>query len=70
MTEAPLTVEQKADFDDIYTAPDPRAYFRTLAPLRYQVPAHAAPLVVIPMDDNRPQNSYAAALEVIQASAL
>ncbi len=45
MTEAPLTAEQKADFDDIYTRPDPRAYFRTLGKLDYQVPAHAAPLV-------------------------
>jgi uncharacterized protein YbjT (DUF2867 family) len=26
-------------------------------------------LTVIPMDDNRPQNSYAAALEVLQAAS-
>jgi hypothetical protein len=26
-------------------------------------------LTVIPMDDNRPQNSYASALEVLQAAS-
>jgi hypothetical protein len=33
----------KAAFDDIYTAPDPRAYFRTLRGLDYQVPQQAKP---------------------------
>lgn len=32
----------KADFDSIYTAPDPRPYYRTLGPLDYQIPDHAA----------------------------
>lgn len=31
----------KADFESIYTAPDPRPYFTELAPLDYQIPAHA-----------------------------
>lgn len=30
----------KANFDHIYTAPDPRAYFQTLGELDYQIPAH------------------------------
>lgn len=32
----------KANFDDIYTAPDPRPYFQTLGALDYQIPAHGA----------------------------
>jgi hypothetical protein len=31
----------KADFDDIYTARDPRRYFRTLSSYDYQIPAHS-----------------------------
>ncbi|MEU8528287.1 MULTISPECIES: hypothetical protein [Streptomyces] len=31
----------KARFDDIYDRPDPRAYFRRLAPLEYEIPHHA-----------------------------
>ena len=30
----------KADFSSMYTRPDPRAYFGTLMPLDYQIPAH------------------------------
>ena len=30
----------KTDFDSIYNREDPRAYFRTLAPLKYSSPAH------------------------------
>lgn len=40
-----LTGEQKADFTTIYSQPDPRAYFRTLVPLGYQVPQRALPVV-------------------------
>lgn len=40
-----LTGEQKADFSDVYGQRDPRAYFRTLIPLEYQVPQHALPVV-------------------------
>lgn len=32
----------KANFDHIYTAPDPRPYFKTLGALDYQIPAHGA----------------------------
>lgn len=31
----------KADFDEIYTAPDPRRYYRTLGEYDYQIPAHS-----------------------------
>jgi hypothetical protein len=34
----------KSRFDDIYDRPDPRAYFRRLAPLEYEIPHHAQPL--------------------------
>jgi len=45
MTDSPLTAETKADFSAIYSGPDPRAYYRALQPLDYQVPAHALPVV-------------------------
>jgi hypothetical protein len=34
----------KARFDDIYDRPDPRTYFRRLAPLEYEIPHHAQPV--------------------------
>ncbi|MGW2704661.1 hypothetical protein [Streptomyces sp. NPDC001340] len=34
----------KSRFDDIYDRPDPRAYFRRLAPLEYEIPHHAQPV--------------------------
>jgi hypothetical protein len=34
----------KSRFDDIYGRPDPRAYFRQLAPLDYEIPHHAQPV--------------------------
>jgi hypothetical protein len=36
---------RKADFSDIYTAPDPRPYYRTLAQWDYQIPDNARPAV-------------------------
>ncbi len=38
------TVPGKSCFDDIYDQPDPRAYFRRLAPLEYHIPHHAQPV--------------------------
>ncbi|AVZ71492.1 hypothetical protein SLUN_04020 [Streptomyces lunaelactis] len=35
------TTPGKSRFDDIYNEPDPRAYFRRLAPLEYEIPHHA-----------------------------
>jgi hypothetical protein len=34
----------KSRFDDIYNRPDPRTYFRRLAPLEYEIPHHAQPV--------------------------
>jgi hypothetical protein len=39
-----LTAATKADFGRIYGEPDPRAYFRALHPLGYQVPQRALPV--------------------------
>jgi hypothetical protein len=50
MTRDPRTTTSKADFTGIYTAPDPRPYFAALAPLGYQVPEHATPLVRAEVD--------------------
>jgi SAM-dependent methyltransferase len=47
---AARTATSKADFSGIYTAPDPRPYFAALAPLEYQVPAHAVPVVRAEID--------------------
>ncbi|MBW4718611.1 class I SAM-dependent methyltransferase [Saccharothrix obliqua] len=33
---------RKANFDDLYTSPDPRAYYRALRPLDYRVPHHGS----------------------------
>jgi hypothetical protein len=44
MTDEALTVTSKADFSAIYSQPDPRAYFRALVPLDYQVPQRALPV--------------------------
>ncbi|MEU1015222.1 hypothetical protein ABZ383_19615 [Streptomyces sp. NPDC005900] len=35
------TASGKTRFDDLYDQPDPRAYFRTLAPYEYEIPHHA-----------------------------
>jgi hypothetical protein len=35
------TASGKTRFDDIYDQPDPRDYFRTLAPYEYEIPHHA-----------------------------
>ncbi len=32
----------KANFDAIYTSPDPRQYYRTLGSYDYQIPTHGA----------------------------
>ncbi|MEV0319703.1 hypothetical protein ACIBKX_16390 [Streptomyces sp. NPDC050658] len=42
MTRARTTTAAgKTRFDDIYDQPDPRAYFRTLSPLEYEIPHQA-----------------------------
>lgn len=34
----------KANFDDVYNAPDPRGYYQTLGELDYQIPTQAKPV--------------------------
>ncbi|WP_189186729.1 hypothetical protein [Streptomyces albiflavescens] len=52
----------KSRFDDIYDRPDPRAYFRRLAPLEYEIPHHAQPVFRqvaterAALDDGRPHS--------------
>ena len=36
--------QTKANFDDIYNAPDPRGYYTTLSALDYQIPTNAKPV--------------------------
>lgn len=43
--EEALTSGSKADFSAVYDRPDPRAYFRALTPLGYQVPQHARSVI-------------------------
>ncbi|KAH9232550.1 hypothetical protein K456DRAFT_54234 [Colletotrichum gloeosporioides 23] len=40
-----FTNTRKADFNSIYNQPDPRAYFKALTPLQYQIPQQALPFV-------------------------
>lgn len=45
MPEHDAPGQAKAGFDDIYDNPDPRAYFRTLGALDYEIPQLAQPAV-------------------------
>lgn len=45
MPEEDAPGQTKACFDDIYDSPDPRAYFRTLGALDYEIPQLAQPAV-------------------------
>ena len=45
MSQAEAPQDGKADFDHIYDAPDPRAYYRTLGALDYEIPQLALPVV-------------------------
>lgn len=45
MPEEDAPGQAKACFDDIYDSPDPRAYFRTLGALDYEIPQFAQPAV-------------------------
>lgn len=49
--------QSKANFDSIYNAPDPRAYYTTLNALDYQIPTNAKPVfqnVVAAMGERKP----------------
>lgn len=45
VSDGNLTATHKADFGDIYSAPDPRPYFSSLLALDYQIPQQATPVV-------------------------
>jgi hypothetical protein len=45
-----LTGTTKTDFTDVYTRPDPRAYFGALVGLEYQIPQRARPVVEVVLD--------------------
>ena len=59
LTDGPLTEECKADFSDIYTQPDPRAYYRTLGALDYQIPRVALPVFEAALAARRPRSGAA-----------
>lgn len=44
MTTSSHAKHGKADFDDIYDRPDPRAFYATLRSLSYEIPARAQPV--------------------------
>jgi hypothetical protein len=50
-----LTGTNKSDFTDIYTRPDPRAYFDALIGLEYQIPQRALPVVEAVLDAGGPR---------------
>jgi SAM-dependent methyltransferase len=45
--------KQKADFSDIYIQPDPRAYYRTLGALDYEIPEHGREVFDLVLDELR-----------------
>jgi hypothetical protein len=53
------TGQGKADFSHIYDQPDPRAYFRTLGELDYEIPQHAKPIFERLLDTLRPNRAAA-----------
>lgn len=55
---------EKADFTDIYTRPDPRPYYRTLAGLDYQVAHRALPVVESVLEAARCNGSVPTVLDV------
>ncbi|EQB54383.1 hypothetical protein CGLO_05796 [Colletotrichum gloeosporioides Cg-14] len=52
-----FTNTRKADFNSIYNQPDPRAYFKALTPLQYQIPQQALPFVERILDVSSPSKS-------------
>jgi SAM-dependent methyltransferase len=45
--------QQKADFSDIYIQPDPRAYYRTLQALDYEIPERGREVFAVVLDELR-----------------
>lgn len=63
-TDAPLIAENKADFDSIYTAPDPRPYHAELRALDYQIPQLAAPIFARLLEASRRDGRMRTVLDV------
>ena len=55
---------QKADFTHIYTQPDPRAYYRTLGALDYEIPQHGRGVFDVVLDELRASNEAPVVLDV------
>lgn len=55
---------QKADFTDVYVQPDPRAYYRTLARLDYEIPEHGCPVFRAVIDELREPGSAPTVLDL------
>ena len=55
---------QKADFDEIYTQPDPRAYYRTLGELDYEIPTHGSRVFEILLTDLRERSDQPTVLDL------
>lgn len=59
-----MTGTTKADFSSIYDQPDPRAYYRTLVPLDYQIPQQALPVLNRVIDASADDQGPRPALDV------
>src|SRR4051794_30563341 len=55
---------QKADFTNIYTQPDPRAYYRTLGALDYAIPEHGRGVFDVVLDELRATTGSPVVLDV------
>lgn len=55
---------QKADFTDIYTQPDPRAYYEKLGSLDYEIPAHGCRVFEAVIDEIRETSGTPTVLDV------
>ncbi|MGQ0574602.1 MAG: class I SAM-dependent methyltransferase [Pseudonocardia sp.] len=55
LDDGALIGTRKADFTEIYHQPDPRAYYRALLPLDYQIPQRALPVVEATVAARRPR---------------
>jgi SAM-dependent methyltransferase len=57
-------VVEKADFTDIYTKPDPRAYYRTLRALDYGIPEHGRDVFEVVIDALRERTATPRVLDL------
>jgi hypothetical protein len=62
--DAPLIGTSKANFDDIYTQPDPRRYYNVLSRLDYQIPRRALPVFQAVLEASRRDGHNRTVLDV------